>query len=90
MNRQKMAKGERHEGPKMLHHVEVSEGDNGGYSVKHHFKSGAGGAYNEPEEHNFGPDEGPQMMEHVGHAMNIKSPEPSKAEGEETGENEEA
>jgi hypothetical protein len=89
MKQVKMAKGERHESPKMLHHLEVTPSENGGHVVTHHFKPSAGGTYHEPETHSFGPEEGPQAMEHIASATNMKMG-PSESEGEETGENTEA
>lgn len=85
MRNMKMAKGERHENAKSLHHIEVKEAENGGHVVTHHFKHGDG-AYHEPEEHVFGADQGKEAMDHIASAANI-SHEPSESEGEETGEN---
>ena len=85
----KMAKGERHESPKELHHLTVTPGEGGGHVVEHHFKVGAGGTYHEPEMHPFGADEGPKALEHIASAAGIKTSEPSEAEGKSTGENEE-
>jgi hypothetical protein len=90
MKQMKRAKGEAHESPKMLHHLEVTPTENEGHVVGHHFKSGEGGKYHEPEMHSFGPDEGQQAMDHIASAANIKM-EPSESEGEEMGQtNEEA
>lgn len=84
----RMAKGERHEAPKELHHLEVAPAENGGHIVTHHFKTGAGGQYHEPEPHAFGQEEGPQAMEHIASAAGIKG-EPSESEGEEMGQTDE-
>lgn len=88
MNRVKSARGESHKSPKVLHHLEVKEAENGGHVVTHHFQHG--GDYHEPEEHVFGADQGQQVSEHIASAANIKTSEPSEAEGEDTGENAEA
>lgn len=89
MNRMKSARGESHKAPKTIRHIEVKEAENGGHVVTHHFNH-SGGDYHEPEEHVFGADEGGKAMEHIASAANIKSSEPSEAEGEDTGENESA
>jgi hypothetical protein len=90
MKHVKMAKGERHEAPKMLHHLTVTPGEGGGHVVEHHFKPGAGGQYHEPEMHPFGADQGQEAMDHIASSAGIKT-EPSESEGEEEGEtNEEA
>jgi hypothetical protein len=84
MNRMKTAKGERHEKPATLHHIEVKEAANGGHVVTSHYNSGEMGNYKPPDEHVFGADEGDKAMDHIASTMNMK---PSEAEGEETGEN---
>ncbi len=89
MKKMMSAKGERHEKPKVLHHIEVKEAENGGHIVTHHFDNSMGGdGYHDVESHVFGADECGKAMEHIASAANIKM-EPSEAEGEETGENEE-
>jgi hypothetical protein len=90
MNHQKTAKGESHKMPKKFSHLEAREGENGGHVMTHHFDNSMGGDYHKPEEHVFGAEEGDHAMEHFKSAMNIKTSEPSEAEGEETGDNEEA
>jgi hypothetical protein len=86
MKQMRTAKGERHEAPKVLHHIEVKEAENGGHVVSHHFEN-KGMGYHDPEEHVFGADEGKQAMEHIASAANIKG-EP--ADEEEQDESEEA
>jgi hypothetical protein len=90
MNRMKMSKGERHESPKTVHHVEVKEAEGGGHIVTHHFNNGGMGTYHNSEEHVFSAAEGSEALAHIASAANIKGSEPSESEGEETGENEEA
>jgi hypothetical protein len=88
MNKQKMAKGAAHQAPKMLHHIEIKEGADGGHVVTHHFNGGPGG-YHEPEEHVFGADEGDKAAEHIMSAANIKFEPSGGAEEKEAGEKDE-
>jgi hypothetical protein len=88
MKMPKSGKSQRMERPKMLHHMEVKEAENGGHVITHHFENGPGmDGYHEPEEHVFGADEGQHALEHIASAANIHMPETSESEGSETGEN---
>lgn len=90
MNKMKSARGESHGSPKKLHHIEVHPSENDGHTIKHVFENSGPGEYHEPKDHVFSSGEGSEAMEHIASAANIKSSEPSEAEGEDTGENESA
>jgi hypothetical protein len=83
MNQMKTARGERHSKPKVLHHIEVHKGENGGHLITHHFDNGLPGeGYHEPEMHPFGKDEGTAALSHIATTMEIKRNESDAGEAE--------
>jgi hypothetical protein len=52
---------------KVLSHLEIHEGEDGGHVVKHNFTH----YEHAPEEHVFGKGEGPELLAHVAKHMNI-------------------
>lgn len=74
MKSMKMGKGESHEAPKKLSHIEIHPSDNDGHMVKHVFDNSAmSSKYHEPEEHVFSSEQGSQAMEHIASAANINA-----------------
>jgi hypothetical protein len=69
-------------------HIKKVKGPNGGHLVTHHFGSD-GVNFHKPEEHMFGKDEGPEMIEHVARHLGVRSEEPEEAEAEPEGKPEE-
>ena len=54
--------------PKILSHMEIKEGEDGGHIVSHHFEH-----YDHPAEHYpFGEGEGREMLTHVAKHMGVK------------------
>lgn len=53
---------------KVLSHIEVHEGENGGHTVKHIHTS----YEHPPEDHVFGAGQGGEMLAHVGKTMNVE------------------
>jgi hypothetical protein len=86
---------------KMIRRMEIEPAENGGHMVTHHFKEmpthsgkiGMGMAYQEPEKHVFGENEGHAMLAHIANhlaipeSMGEKKEEmaPEKESAEETG-----
>lgn len=64
---------------KVLSHIEIHEGENGGHVVKHSFTH----YEHAPEEHVFGKGQGPELLAHVAKHMNI----PAKGESAGSEEN---
>jgi hypothetical protein len=57
---------------KVLSHLQVSQAENGGHIVEHHFdNSGPGEGYHEAEQHVFGKGEGGKVLAHIGKHMGI-------------------
>jgi hypothetical protein len=64
---------------KILEHIRVSEAENGGHSVEHHFTS-----YDHPPEtHVFGSDEGHKLVAHLAKHAHIKLDKEAQAGTEE-------
>jgi hypothetical protein len=63
--------GRRSKPAKVLAHLRVSEAENGGHVVEHHFTS----YEHEPESHVFGKGQGAEMLAHVGKHMGVESAE---------------
>ena len=80
-----------------MRRMEIEPAENGGHTVTHHYRetpthSGKGGvqmAYQEPEHHVFGADQGHEMLAHLANHLNIpegkKMEAPEKESAEETG-----
>jgi hypothetical protein len=71
------------ESPKSL---EVSKGANGGFKVTHRFDNMGDGPYQQPQEHNFGPEkQGRDMIRHLKEQLGIgkasKAPAQKKSAG---------
>lgn len=80
-----MPAGESKAPKKVLSRLSVTEGENGGHTVEHHFDHYS----HAPEAHVFGKTEGNEMLEHVAkHAHVEHSLKPSGAEEQETAEKE--
>lgn len=69
---------------KQLHRIEIEPAENGGHTVKHHFReiakdskshAGVSMRYHEPESHVFGPEEGHEMLAHIANHLGIKEPD---------------
>ena len=77
-----------------LMRMEIEPAENGGHTVRHHYKenlrrdshshSGVFMGASEPEHHVFGPDEGHEMLAHI--ANHLQIPEGEGEENEEGGE----
>lgn len=81
---------------KMMRRMEIEPAENGGHMVTHHYKEsphhsskmGMSMAYQEPEKHVFGPEEGHEMLAHIANHLSI--PEGKKIEEPERESEEEA
>lgn len=60
---------------KVLDHIRVHEGEDGGHMVEHHYAED-GMVYHKPKQHFFGADEGKDMMDHIRKHMHVKEEEP--------------
>ena len=71
---------------KAIRRMEIEPAENGGHMVTHHFKEtpshsskmGMSMAYQEPEKHVFGPEEGHEMLAHI--ANHLEIPEGAQVE----------
>lgn len=83
---------EKKESRKLLR-IEIEPAENGGHTVRHHYKeesrrdsrshSGIFVGHSEPEHHVFGPHEGHEMLAHVANHLNVPEPDVNEDEGEE-------
>jgi hypothetical protein len=64
-------------GKKELSHMRISEAENGGHLVEHHFESA-----HEPEQHVFGAADGAKLLAHVAKHMNVKAAQNQEPEEE--------
>lgn len=63
----------------MIRRMEIEPAENGGHMVTHHLKDkpvhsskvGMGMAYQEPEKHVFGPEQGHEMLAHIANHLAI-------------------
>lgn len=69
---------------KRLDHLRVSQGEDGGHVVEHHYAED-GMQYHKPKSHVFGKDEGMDAIAHIAKHSNIKMT-PSQEEQEADGE----
>jgi hypothetical protein len=75
-----------------IRRMEIEPAENGGHMVTHHMKEmpqhsskmGMSMAYQEPEKHVFGPDEGHEMLAHIANHLSI----PERGEADEPEEDE--
>ena len=73
---------------KVLDHLEVSEGEEGGHSVSHHYKDD-GMAYHKPKTYSFGKDEGDEVLHHLKKHLHISESKEYKQGEEEPGQGKE-
>ena len=79
MDKNETAKGARKSKPR-LEHMRIMHAENGGHIVEHHMR--ADNVYHEPQKHVFGPEQGAEMMAHVGKHMKVKMEEPKESAAE--------
>lgn len=59
--------------------IEPIKGPHGGHIVSHHFAS-PGMTYNQPEQHMFTKQQGPEMMQHIGSKLGVQMSEPDEGD----------
>jgi hypothetical protein len=67
---------------KVISHLEISEGEEGGHVVRHHYAED-GMSYHKPKEYTFGKDEGSDLMDHLKRHMHIDADSKPKQEDRE-------
>ena len=77
MHNQRMSSNKGRESGAEMTHLHIRQASNGGPIVEHHAEP-----HKVLETHQFGADEGTQLISHIGEALNIKHDMPSMPEAE--------